>query len=171
MAEDQNLVKQFVETLKKAEVNKNAGKLEPIDPDHVLHKGHWESDRWGRLGTIEASSLSLRDDVTEEYDGHVTVTAKKWGTEVRIVFDNLKITPDFHNRSGKYPPFIKENVLKQGNTITFQVTDIVDSAEKDYIVSGTYRSVDPNDHGKFEFSPTTDTMMDKRPSHSRCSLM
>lgn len=169
--EDVGLLKQLKKVLSSAEVNKSAGVLEAIDPDYTLHKGVWISNRWGEMGIIEAATINLNEEVEENYIGNVAISANKYGIKVRIVFENLTITPDFHKRTGNYIEFKKENILQQGNDIVFQVTEIVDCDKKDYIVKGTYKSVSPNDHGTFEFFPTKDTMMDKRPSHSRCSIM
>lgn len=171
MTDEVSLIRQLKDYLSKAEVNKSAGVLEAIDPDFTLHKGFWDSNRWGRMGVIEAATLNLRDDIEDNYTGNVAVTAKKYGINIRIVFEDLLITPDFHKRTGNYAEFKKENELTQGNVIIFQVKEIVDCKDKDYIVKGTYKSTNPNDHGTFEFSPTKDTMMDKRPSHSKCTIM
>lgn len=173
MDEEEVLTKEILQEVSKSTTNPDAGKLLPIDPDSVLHKGVWRSTKWDIKGTIEVETLPLRDEVTEPYIGRAVVKfrSKTFKFSINIPMDEIEISPSFHSRDGDYKMFEVVDKLKKGHRVEYTVKEIIDCEIKDYIVKGTYISYNPSDQGEWEFHPTEDTLIDFRSSHKKCTIM
>lgn len=148
---------------------RNQSELEGIDPlplNFVLYKGNWKSSK-GFGGQIQISAKKFDKAVKKDYVGLSVIIYDGFFTSKEI-----RIPAPIHlNAQEHYPKFefISHTVdgpLRDNHKVTYTIRSI----EPDQTIKGDYVSINPGDKGSFKVKRSSDTFINSRRSHDRCSI-
>ena len=138
----------------------------PIALGYIIYKGQWVSSK-GFGGELILMSKRFSKKATKDYTGTLIVIYNGILStkEIRVVVDS-KISKELHEPTSSKEKMVEKGPLDPSHNIEYSIAERGDDGS----LHGSYRSISPGDRGSFSLFPTRETFINKRQSHTKCTI-